>query len=340
MKNVLYVIEDKNSAQFRYRVENFVEAFRENKNFGVEYALKTELGGLNLEEYSLVVIARQTAKDNVLLKLIRRAHEKKLKVLFDLDDLVFDYRDLKLVFDSVREKNLFYWIGYFWGIRRIAKRVDGFLCTNEYLGRKLKRTFKKPYKVILNSLNKKQVEVAEKLIKQKSVERNVFSIGYFSGTKTHQKDFKIVEPELVKFLRDYDDTFLMVVGFMKFSKEMKKLIEKGRVKIVKKVDYLSLLDLVASVDVNIAPLVVNDFTNCKSELKFFEAAAVETTTIKDGKNGFLAQPGEWYSKLEYLYKHPEENKKIAKQAREYALKHYYGKEFLKEVEVAYDYFAK
>ncbi|MBO7718339.1 glycosyltransferase, partial [Candidatus Saccharibacteria bacterium] len=95
----------------------------------------------------------------------------------------------------------------------------------------------------------------------------------------------------------------------------------------------------------------NDFTNCKSELKFFEAGAVETTTIasptyaflkaiENGKNGFLARPGEWYDKLEYLYKHPEENKTIAKQARKYALKHYYGKEFLEEVEAAYDYFTR
>ena len=34
--------------------------------------------------------------------------------------------------------------------------------------------------------------------------------------------------------------------------------------------------------------------------------------IKDGKNGYLANPGEWYGKLEYLYKHPEDNKKISK----------------------------
>jgi glycosyltransferase involved in cell wall biosynthesis len=107
----------------------------------------------------------------------------------------------------------------------------------------------------------------------------------------------------------------------------------------------------AEVDVNIAPLVINDFTNCKSELKFFEAAAVETTTIAspnysfkkaitDGKNGFLAKPEEWYQKLEYLYNHPEENRKIALEAKKYALKHYYGEEFLKEVEETYDYFAK
>ena len=107
----------------------------------------------------------------------------------------------------------------------------------------------------------------------------------------------------------------------------------------------------SKVDVNIAPLVINDFTNCKSELKFFEAAVVETTTIAspnysfkkaitDGENGFLAKPGEWYDKLEYLYSHPKENRKVALKAKEYALKHYYGEKFLKEVEEAYDYFGK
>jgi hypothetical protein len=35
---------------------------------------------------------------------------------------------------------------------------------------------------------------------------------------------------------------------------------------------------IAEVDINIAPLQQNDFTHCKSELKFFEAAAVGTWT--------------------------------------------------------------
>ena len=105
----------------------------------------------------------------------------------------------------------------------------------------------------------------------------------------------------------------------------------------------------SEVDVNIAPLVINDFTNCKSELKFFEAAVVETTTIAsptyafknaitDGKNGFLAKPGEWYEKINCLYLYPEINKKLAKDARKYVLENYYGKKFLKEVEEAYEFF--
>ena len=350
MKKALYIVEDKETPQFRYRVKNLKEALEDSTNWGVEYVLKTDINDLKLDNYSLMVVERQTAKDGLIIRLIESAKQIGIKVLFDIDDLVFDYRDLKLVYDTVREKNVLYWAGYFWGIRRIAKRVDGFLCTNDYLGKKLKRCFRKPYKVIKNSLNKDQVQDSKRIVKDKRVGKE-FLIGYFSGSPTHTKDFRLIEPELMDFLRAYDNITLNVVGDMNYSAEMRKLIDSGRVRIFNKVDYLELLVLISKVDVNLSPLVVNDFTNCKSELKFFESAIVETTTIasptyafkkaiKDGKNGFLAQPGEWYDKLEYLYNHSKENQAIAKRAREYVLKYYYGKEFLREVEAAYDYFAK
>ena len=37
--------------------------------------------------------------------------------------------------------------------------------------------------------------------------------------------------------------------------------------------------LIAEVEINISPLKENQFTNCKSELKFFEAAACGTLTL-------------------------------------------------------------
>lgn len=350
MKLALYVVEDKEAPQFRYRVDNLEKALEGSEKWRVRHVLKSELDSLKLDDYSLVVIERQTSKDGFVLRLIKEAKRAGIKVLFDIDDLVFDYNDLKLVYDTVGEKSILYWAGYFWGIRRIAKRVDGFLCTNEYLGKMLKRSFNKPYKVIPNSLNKEQVEKSEKIIKKKK-DGEEFLIGYFSGSPTHAKDFRLVEPELIRFLKEHDDAKLRIVGDMNFSEEIKELINGGKVETFKKVDYLKLLELIAEVDVNLAPLVVNDFTNCKSELKFFEAAAVKTTTIasptyafknaiSEGENGFMAKPGEWYDKLEFLLNHPDDNKKIAKKAREYVLKHYYGDKFLKRVEEAYDYFAK
>ena len=351
MKNVLYVVEDENSPQFRYRVKNLREAVEGDTRWGIEYVLKKDALNRDLTKYDLIVILRQTSKDGKLLDLIKKLQNAGIKVLFDLDDSVFDYKQAMLIKKSVREKNIFYWIGYIWGIRRVAKKVDGFICTNEFLANKLKRSFGKPVKIIPNSLNRRQVEVSEKYIARGEKNHKGFVVGYFSGSPTHAKDFALVEPELLKFLEAHENAKLMVVGHMRFSNKMKEWIHSGRVEVLELVDYLKLQRLIAEVDVNIAPLLVNDFTNCKSELKFFEAAAVETTTIAsstyafkkaiaDGKNGFLAEPGEWYDKLEYLYQHPEENRKIALAAKKYALKHYYGKEFLEEVEAAYDYFAK
>lgn len=350
MKKVLYVVEDKDAPQFRYRVKSPMEGLKDSNNWQVECVLKSEVGDLELDAYSLVVIVRQTAKDNSILRLIEKAKRTGVKVLFDIDDLVFDYNDLGLVYSTVREKSLLYWAGYFWGIRRIAKRVDGFLCTNEYLGKRLNRSFKRPYKVIKNSLNKEQVDNSERIIKKKKSKRG-FSVGYFSGSPTHTNDFRLIEPELIRFLETHDNAMLKVVGDMSYSDEMRKLIDGGRVKTTGKVGYLELLGLISEVDVNLAPLVVNDFTNCKSDLKFFEAAVVETITIasptyafkeaiNDGENGFLAEPHGWFDKIEYLYNNSEKKEKIAKSARKYVLKNYYGKDYMKEVEEAYDFFAK
>lgn len=345
---IIYVVEDERSAQFRYRVKNVMEALG-GFNLKVEWVVKSEIDEVSLDGVDLVVILRQTDKDGVVGRFIDLVHKAGKKVLFDLDDLIFDYRDLLELMRGTGSKNIVYWIGYFWGVRRIARRVDGFLCTNDYLGKKLERSFGKPYKVIRNSLNKEQIAIARDCLSKK---KHVgFVVGYFSGSPTHRKDFAMVEPELVEFMERHEDVKMRVVGYMEFSEKMKKWIGAGRVEVIGPVNYLKLQKLVAEVDVSIAPLVLNDFTNCKSELKFFEAGAVETTTIAsptyaykkaiiNGENGFLAKKGEWLKRLDYLYNNMKENERIAKNAREYALKYYYGKELQNEIKEAYEFFSE
>ncbi|MBR3270007.1 glycosyltransferase [Candidatus Saccharibacteria bacterium] len=347
-KIAMYLVEDEESAQFRYRVCNVMEVLDDHdSSWQAVYFLNSEIDEVkkHLGDIDLLIILRQSAKDNKLLKIIDLVKQEGKKVLFDLDDLIFDFRDLALVMRSTKSVNIFYWALYISGVRRIAKRVDGFLVTNDFLGKKIKRSFSKPYKVISNSLNKRQVRV----FNDKKKAHDGFVIGYFSGSPTHTKDFRVAESGIIKFLNNHEDAKILVVGFLGLSESMGSKLKEGKIELLKPVKYLKMQTLFEEVDVNIAPLVINDFTNCKSDLKFFEAAAAETTTIaspsyafkkaiSDGENGFLAKPNEWYDKLEYLYNNPKENQKIAKKAREYALKHYYGEEFLKEVEKAYEAF--
>lgn len=354
-KLALYFVEKPDSSTFRYRCYNTFEATKESKEWQTVYFFKDEVGIVEelLPECSELIFGRQSGQEKTIEKMSRIAHGVGLKVGLDIDDLVFDMKYIDVMLSTIGEKvNRSYWVAYFASVQAMAKQMDFFVTTNEFLAEKLKKSFNKPVKVIRNSLNREQINASLVYTERKELkDSNEFVVGYFSGSPTHAKDFAVAEPELINFLKNHDNVILNVVGYMKFSKEAERLIEFGRIRFLPFTDFRKLQRLMAEVDVNIAPLVINDFTNCKSELKFFEAAVVETTTIasptytfknaiKDEENGFLAQPGEWYDKLEYLYNNPEENKKIAKNAKDYALKHYYGKEFLKEVEKAYDYFAK
>ena len=352
-KIALYFVKAPDSSTFRYRCFNVSQITNESKKWQavVFFRYETKVVKELIPKSDLLVFGRQSRWDSLIKSVVDEAKVNKIPTLFDLDDLVFDKKYLLLVVNTIGEfSNLEYWAPYFDDINTTGKNVDGFLVTNDFLGEKIKKTFKKPYKVIMNSLNEEQLAASETYLALGVKNgRKTFDIGYFSGSPTHVNDLEVALPEVLAFLENHEDAKLKVVGLMEFDERANKFLENGQIEFLPPVDFRKLQRAMCEVDVNIAPLTINDFTNCKSELKFFEAAAVETTTIasptytfkkaiKNGENGFLAQPGEWYEKLEYLYNNPKENAKIAKKAREYVLKNYCGKKFLKEVEEAYEFF--
>jgi glycosyltransferase involved in cell wall biosynthesis len=105
--------------------------------------------------------------------------------------------------------------------------------------------------------------------------------------------------------------------FMKFGNRSSKPL----------MDYLEMLSYLSRMDINLAPLEMNNiFTASKSELKVFEAALVAVPTIAsatdsyagcitDGVNGFLASSHkEWRDKLERLITDSRLRRTIAQQA--------------------------
>lgn len=108
----------------------------------------------------------------------------------------------------------------------------------------------------------------------------------------------IVFSALVKLMEQYQNIELLLVGEMDVPVELKEYHE--RVKKIPMAQWRKLPQLIASVDINIAPLVDTLFNRAKSENKWLEAALVEVPTlasnvgafktmIQDGKTGFLVQ---------------------------------------------------
>lgn len=352
------VYHQADTSTFRYRCYNPFQATKKSQEWQCVYFFLTEAEMIMrlLPKCHLLVFSR-LQWEHSLDVLAGKARALHIPILFDIDDLVFDLRYLRLVTNTLNvhfgsHVDYDFWTAYFSRIGMTAELADGFTTTNSFLGERLTEKYGKPYQIVVNSLNEEQLQISELCRKKKQKKKSIqpYTIGYFSGTPSHINDFKVICPEMMELLRNHQDMVLRVVGFMDFPPALQDYMRSGRIRFTPLVDFLELQQLIAGVDVNVVPLVNNTFTNCKSELKFFEAAAVGTVTaatptftyshaIEDGVSGFLCEPGQWYDRIEGLYNQPETAEKMVKEAWNLCSQNYSPEKLREQLETAYHFFA-
>lgn len=287
-------------------------------------------------------------------KIIKYARSNQIFICFDIDDLVFNVEDLPLVCDTSSvdlesDLNLTNWFGWFSRMNETAKYADAFITTNKFLADKINSFYKKPVFIIRNSINKEQMQISDAIYKVKEKIKPVepFCIGYFSGSYSHNKDFDLISEHLYSFMERHKDVVLKIVGHLEVPNKLKKFDEQGRILWIPYLDFRELQREIASVDINVIPLLNNDFTNSKSELKFYEAAVVGTVScasktyiyenvIEDGVNGFLCEKESWISAFEKIYDNKCSIKNLAVRANSYCRQRYYGENVLKEILDVYE----
>lgn len=100
-------------------------------------------------------------------------------------------------------------------------------------------------------------------------QRSPFLVGYFAGTKSHDRDFPVVEAALHRALSENNRMHLLVVGPVVMPRG---LVSLPNVTVAPVVNYLRLPGLMAMCATVIAPLENSAFNACKSRVKFLEAA--------------------------------------------------------------------
>lgn len=350
-KIALHLHGEPNASTFRYRCYNVYQWLKNSKKWRSIYFFDEEIANLefNFSDILCVIITRMEWSFK-LQRFIDKLKNAGVIILFDTDDLVFDIEKVPLVVNTING-DIDYYFSYVARISLIASYAEGFTATNNFLGGMLQAKFNRPYAIIPNSLCQEQLEVSQDILteKRKIQQSKPFVIGYFSGTPSHYNDFMGIYPEIVGLLDKYPQIQLNIVGFMDLPKEATPFVKANRIIFDRLVDIFELQRLIAQVDVNIAPLVINTFTECKSELKYFEAAIVETVTcasptgifkecIISGENGFLCKQGEWFDTIEALYLSKVDRERIILKARTHALERYSGKNITNQIENAYDFF--
>ncbi len=351
-KTVAFLYPYFDSSTFRYRGYNIAETLEYSLCWSGAYFELEDLQGLwkELDSVDVLVVIR-CAWNEELEAFLDRAKANGIKVCYDVDDLIYHPKHMPGVIHALGitgEAEWNYWFGLTERNRMVAQMCDAAITTNAYLGRYIGQDFHKPYYIIKNYLNWIQEEVSGTYFAAKRClkAQRPFEIGYFSGSPTHVKDLMAVMPEMEEFLNRHEDARFKIAGYMDLPDLYTPLVQKRKIQFVPFQTIAGLQYEQAKVDVNIVPLVNNEFSNCKSELKYFEAAAVGTITcatpgyayanvITHGENGYLCQTGEWLPVFERLYEAgvPKEQQEYI---REKALEEYSFKRQLQSVEKVFE----
>lgn len=327
-KKILFITEYI-SFSSRYRVEHFMEQLLLN-NVLSDFITAEDIKSVRLQDYNAAVIYRSKYTDE-LGRFIDKAHSMDKKVFFDTDDLVFDYDRIKHM-DFLKDNEYSDFREYTERIYQCMERCDGFITSTEALSREIKRVFPhKPVCVNRNVLSLEMLTISNKAKETAVRKKNKVTLGYFSGSKTHNKDFELIQDILLKIMEEMPEVCLKIGGVLDIDKGFDAF--KKRVERFDFCDWKTLPELIGSVDINLMPLEQSIFHECKSENKWTEAAAVGVCTvgsyndelainIKNGENGFLCRNAEeWYFTLKRLIEDKILREQIAENANIYIKEH-------------------
>jgi glycosyltransferase involved in cell wall biosynthesis len=315
---VAYVYELEDTSTFRYRVFNMVEALRARPELRVSATWFTRAEfhtDQSFVDHADLVVLCRTRYDDAVARLAERARARGVKVVFDVDDLVFDPSYIHYIMNALGQPNTEdrwdYWFSYIGRLKATLDLCDAGIATNTTLGGHLERVGGVPTGVLPNFLNRVQTEVSDRFVGMKrahSYRRDrTITCAFLSGSPSHGRDLSTASAALASALRRHPGLRLLMVGFVDLDHHLKPF--RDRMDSLALLDYLNLQRVTASAEFCIVPLNINSFSVCKSELKFFESGIVEcpivaspipsyVSAITDGRDGWLAGPHEWTDRIE------------------------------------------
>jgi len=314
----------------RYRVEHFREQLLV-EGISSDYIDKDELSEVEDEQYYAVVFYRCRFTMDMEIA-VGRLKKRGKKVYYDIDDFIFSYNEIKdLAFLSGEEYKDF--DKYSDDIWKGMSLCDGFITSTNNMKLAIQKEF--PQKPIVINRNVASIEMASLSISARSNAMKAtdkVTLGYFSGSKTHDADFEIISNVVIKLMDKYDNLHLMIGGCLNLPDAFEEY--KDRVILSGFVDWRELPALIASVDINLMPLEDTFFHSCKSENKWLEAALVSVPTvcsindelepiIKNGVTGFLCHDeDEWETVLSKLIEEPNLREQVGKAASDVVFEKY------------------
>lgn len=320
---VAYYYATPDTSTFRYRAYNVAQALalgsaeaRVSASWFTSHDF--DRMGRVLESCDALVLCRNSLYNGKVARLAARARTLGRKIYFDVDDLVFDPSYTHLLMDTLNvdlnnDGVWDYWHAYIGRVGATFELADAAIVTNDFLAARAREWSNKEVKVLPNFYNREQGDISREIWESKEHDHwdrdQTLHFAYFSGSPSHDRDFSLIANPIATIMDADDRIRLTIVGFLSDSTPLNR--HAGRVTVLSLKDFINLQREIGAVEVNLVPLQDNPFTNCKSELKWFEAAIAGAVTvaspthayrqaIQHGHNGWLSPAHKWQETLEQV----------------------------------------
>lgn len=300
-KEVLFVAEEKSFAS-RYRIEHLREQLL-HEGVASTRIMIGQAGSCDLNRYKSIVVYR-ASREKEIRKLVRRAHRLGKRVYYNMDDFIFEYERIKEL-EFLKGTDYKEFEQYSVRVKKSMTLCDGYIVSTNAMKSVVKESFpKKPVYVSRNVASMAMLICS--LENQYEKKNDKIYLGYFSGTKTHDKDLESIQKQILTVMKENENVYLLIGGQIQLPEGFNCV--KDRVERFKFLSWRKLPYWIAKADINLMPLGKTIFHNCKSENKWMEAALMHVPTvatwnselecaIDNGVDGYLCKEDDEWSEI-------------------------------------------
>ena len=258
--------------------------------------------------------------------------------VYEIDDLVFDptaYPEDLASFGGRIDATEHLWLRY--GVpmfRQALALCDFALASTDHLAAGMAQLLPPDRIAVHRNGLSRQLEALARAGTARSTRPERIVVFYGSGTRAHMADFSLlVEPALLEAMEADPPLHVLLCGFVDAARLQERHPQR-----VEQVDFTTdreaYLGLLRRADLNLSVLAPGTFNDCKSEIKWLEAAALGIPTIASRVGGFTERlrdghdivlagsPAEWRAALHHLTTDGQARAAIAEAARAQALAQY------------------
>jgi glycosyltransferase involved in cell wall biosynthesis len=274
-----------------------------------------------------------------ILRAILHANSMDLPTFYEIDDLIFDAKHYPDPYDSFEGQiSATEYAGLQFGVplfRYAMAMCKGSIASTPALAERMKAITATPSGIVirngLDERNDPAIVMGANPVRRTDGRVRIF---YGSGTKAHNADFnRLLGPALLDLMRRYPHVDLVIAGHLKVMAEI-AVMEDRILFYPFTPDIIAYWSILAGCDINLAVLEKGIVADCKSEIKWLEAAILQIPSVvsgtktyreilNDGEDGFIADtPEQWRAILERLIGNPELRAAVGARARAKALTNY------------------